>query len=119
MQHAPRERCACFWLFLFTIGNSESFVRSFWYNRFKLSCDRLPSSSLLPSHVSPATRLLEKRRETFEIQEALEKQKQEFARKVRYLDTIQSLSDLAGSPPSYNTAIFISQRSTLSRIARC
>lgn len=37
--------------------------------------------SFLPSHVSPATRLLEKRRETFEIQEALEIQKQAFARK--------------------------------------
>jgi hypothetical protein len=36
--------------------------------------------------VSPATRLLEKRRETFEIQEALEKQKQEFAEKVCFND---------------------------------
>ncbi|BDA40597.1 Coiled-coil domain-containing protein 42 homolog [Coccomyxa sp. Obi] len=43
--------------------------------------ERPASTSFLPSHVSPATRLLEKRRETFEIQEALEKQKQQFARK--------------------------------------
>jgi hypothetical protein len=34
-------------------------------------------------HVSPATRLLEKRRQMFEVQEALEQQKQEYARKVR------------------------------------
>lgn len=34
-------------------------------------------------NVSPATRLLEKRRQMFEVQEALEAQKQEFARKVR------------------------------------
>lgn len=34
-------------------------------------------------HVSPATRLLEKRRQMFEVQEALEAQKQEFNRKVR------------------------------------
>jgi hypothetical protein len=33
-------------------------------------------------NVSPATRLLEKRRQMFEVQEALELQKQEFARKV-------------------------------------
>lgn len=31
-------------------------------------------------HVSPATRLLEKRRQMFEIQEALEAQKEEFSR---------------------------------------
>jgi hypothetical protein len=33
-------------------------------------------------HVSPATRLLEKRRQMFEVQEALEQQKLEFNRKV-------------------------------------
>ena len=32
-------------------------------------------------HVSPATRLLEKRRQMFEVQEALDAQKQEFARR--------------------------------------
>jgi hypothetical protein len=38
--------------------------------------------TLVLEHVSPATRLLEKRRQMFEVQEALEQQKQEFARKV-------------------------------------
>mmetsp|Transcript_4361 Transcript_4361/g.15122 ORF Transcript_4361/g.15122 Transcript_4361/m.15122 type:complete len:302 (+) Transcript_4361:93-998(+) len=37
--------------------------------------------TLVLEHVSPATRLLEKRRQMFEVQEALEAQKQEFARK--------------------------------------
>lgn len=36
--------------------------------------------NFLLDHVSPATRLLEKRRQMFEIQEALEAQKEEFAR---------------------------------------
>lgn len=39
----------------------------------------MPHSFLL-DHVSPATRLLEKRRQMFEIQEALEAQKEEFSR---------------------------------------
>lgn len=43
---------------------------------------QLPGSLAL-SNVSPATRLLEKRRQMFEVQEALEAAKQEFARKVR------------------------------------
>lgn len=38
-------------------------------------------------NVSPATRLLEKQRQMFEVQEALEIQKQEFARKVRNAKT--------------------------------
>ena len=37
--------------------------------------------TLVLEHVSPATRLLEKRRQMFEVQEALEAQKQEFNRK--------------------------------------
>lgn len=45
-------------------------------------------SNLAMANVTPATRLLEKRRQMFEVQEALEAQKQEFARKVR-LHTIQ------------------------------
>eukprot|EP00197_Chlamydomonas_leiostraca_P014764 CAMPEP_0202871526 /NCGR_PEP_ID=MMETSP1391-20130828/18943_1 /ASSEMBLY_ACC=CAM_ASM_000867 /TAXON_ID=1034604 /ORGANISM="Chlamydomonas leiostraca, Strain SAG 11-49" /LENGTH=287 /DNA_ID=CAMNT_0049552355 /DNA_START=77 /DNA_END=937 /DNA_ORIENTATION=+ len=40
----------------------------------------LPQTLVL-DHVSPATRLLEKRRQMFEVQEALEAQKQEFNRK--------------------------------------
>ncbi|KAJ9531595.1 hypothetical protein V8C86DRAFT_1811506 [Haematococcus lacustris] len=40
----------------------------------------LPTALVL-DHVSPATRLLEKRRQMFEVQEALEAQKQEFNRK--------------------------------------
>ena len=36
--------------------------------------------NFLLDHVSPATRLLEKRRQMFEIQEALEAQKEEFSR---------------------------------------
>ena len=39
--------------------------------------------ALAMTNVSPATRLLEKRRQMFEVQEALEVQKQDFARKVR------------------------------------
>lgn len=38
--------------------------------------------TLVLDHVSPATRLLEKRRQMFEVQEALEAQKQDFNRKV-------------------------------------
>ena len=38
--------------------------------------------TLVLEHVSPATRLLEKRRQMFEVQEALEQQKQEFNNKV-------------------------------------
>lgn len=37
--------------------------------------------TLVLEHVSPATRLLEKRRQMFEVQEALEQQKQEFFKK--------------------------------------
>ena len=37
--------------------------------------------SLTLDHVSPATRLLEKRRQMFEVQEALDAQKEEFARR--------------------------------------
>lgn len=37
--------------------------------------------TLVLDHVSPATRLLEKRRQMFEVQEALEAQKQDFNRK--------------------------------------
>lgn len=37
-------------------------------------------------HVSPATRLLEKRRQMFEVQEALELQKHEFNKKVGYFE---------------------------------
>jgi len=38
---------------------------------------------LVLEHASPSTQLLEKRRQMFEVQEALELEKQEFARKVR------------------------------------
>lgn len=37
---------------------------------------------LVLENVTPATRLLEKRRQMFEVQEALEEQKQDYARKV-------------------------------------
>lgn len=44
---------------------------------------RLPlSRPFALEHASPSTRLLEKRRQMFEVQEALEAQKLEFARKV-------------------------------------
>ncbi|PNH07304.1 Coiled-coil domain-containing protein 42 [Tetrabaena socialis] len=43
-------------------------------------CRMLPQTLVL-DHVSPATRLLEKRRQMFEVQEALEAQKQDFNRK--------------------------------------
>lgn len=44
---------------------------------------RTAPKNMLLENVSPATRLLEKRRQMFEVQEALELQKQDFARKVR------------------------------------
>ena len=44
-------------------------------------CRAVPHTLVL-EHVSPATRLLEKRRQMFEVQEALEQQKMEFNRKV-------------------------------------
>ena len=48
-----------------------------------LSPDRKTTTKeLVLEHVSPATRLLEKRRQMFEVQEALENQKQEFNLKV-------------------------------------
>lgn len=50
-----------------------------------LARSRALPGSLAMANVSPATRLLEKRRQMFEVQEALEVQKQEFARKVRAL----------------------------------
>ena len=37
--------------------------------------------SLLFDHITPATKLLEKRRQMFEVQEALNAQKDEFARR--------------------------------------
>jgi len=40
------------------------------------------SNALQFESASPATRLLEKRRQMFEVQELLEQQKQEFAQKV-------------------------------------
>ena len=46
-------------------------------------------------HVSPATRLLEKRRQMFEVQEALEQQKTEFNRKVCHAFVMHSLTDIA------------------------
>ncbi len=49
----------------------------------RLSARRMLPHTLVLDHVSPATRLLEKRRQMFEVQEALEAQKQEFNRKVR------------------------------------
>lgn len=45
---------------------------------------REPSMALILENVSPATRLLEKRRQMFEVQEALEAQKEEYARKADF-----------------------------------
>lgn len=47
-----------------------------------VSVHRQIPHTLVLEHVSPATRLLEKRRQMFEVQEALEQQKQDYARKV-------------------------------------
>lgn len=47
-----------------------------------VSAHRQIPHTLVLEHVSPATRLLEKRRQMFEVQEALEQQKQDYARKV-------------------------------------
>ena len=46
--------------------------------------NRMLPQTLVLDHVSPATRLLEKRRQMFEVQEALEAQKAEFNRKVSF-----------------------------------
>lgn len=43
---------------------------------------RMQPNTLVLENVCPATRLLEKRRQMFEVQEALEAQKEEFARKA-------------------------------------
>lgn len=48
-----------------------------------LCLTRSSTRTLTLDNASPATRLLEKRRQMFEVQEALEAQKQEFAKKVR------------------------------------
>lgn len=45
--------------------------------------------TLVMDHVSPATRLLEKRRQMFEVQEALELQKEEFNKKVSALPDVK------------------------------
>lgn len=51
--------------------------------RCRLYCvSRALPSNLAMANVMPATRLLEKRRQMFEVQDALEAQKQDFARKV-------------------------------------
>jgi hypothetical protein len=47
-----------------------------------LCLTRSSTRTLTLDNASPATRLLEKRRQMFEVQEALEAQKQEFAKKV-------------------------------------
>ena len=47
-----------------------------------VSVHRQIPHTLVLEKVSPATRLLEKRRQMFEVQEALEQQKQDYARKV-------------------------------------
>ena len=52
-----------------------------------MSVHRQIPHTLVLEHVSPATRLLEKRRQMFEVQEALEQQKQDYARKVAGLVT--------------------------------
>jgi hypothetical protein len=46
-----------------------------------VTCSPVAKQFIL-ENASPSTRLLEKRRQMFEVQEALELQKQEFARKV-------------------------------------
>ena len=53
-------------------------VRATWM--LDISGPALPQTLTL-DHVSPATRLLEKRRQMFEVQEALDAQKEEFARR--------------------------------------
>ena len=57
----------------------------------KITClhpHRLPQTLLLDG-LSPASRLLEKRRQMFEVQETLEAQKQDFNRKVNILDSVR------------------------------
>lgn len=47
-----------------------------------MCCNVCSKPAVALEHASPSTRLLEKWRQTFEVQEALEAQKQEFSRKV-------------------------------------
>lgn len=52
-----------------------------WENLFRLICSRAGAKALFIDHVSPQTRLLEKRRQVFEVEEALEAQKEEYSRR--------------------------------------
>ena len=64
------------------------------------SQNRNTPHTLVLEHVSPATRLLEKRRQMFEVQESLEAQKQEFQRCVRKIHlTRRILGNVPGPRP--------------------
>jgi len=63
------------------------------------SVHRTLPHTLVLEHVAPATRLLEKRRQMFEVQEALEQQKREFFRCYTHPDLSASLSASPQSPP--------------------
>ena len=50
----------------------------------RLASRRIPPSQLVLPEVTPATRLLEKRRQQFEADEALEAAKQQYATQARH-----------------------------------
>lgn len=75
-------------------------------------CRMLPQTLVL-DHVSPATRLLEKRRQMFEVQEALEHQKQEFNRKVRVREFFDCECSSSTAPAAALKATSVSSRPQL------
>lgn len=68
------------------------------------------SEALALDHVSPATRLLEKRRQTFEVQDALDHQKEEFARKEEAFAARESALRAKVNLSSSNNGPFSSPR---------
>ncbi len=59
----------------------EPHTVNFYFLMHDLQRTKHLPQTLTLDHVSPATRLLEKRRQMFEVQEALDAQKEEFARR--------------------------------------
>ena len=62
-----------------SVPNQTQLKFSTW-NLFATMSEEHPAQNLIFENVSPATRLLEKRRQMYEVQEALENQKAHFAK---------------------------------------
>lgn len=73
---------------------------NFIYSCAGMLCRGARTKPLALEHASPSTRLLEKWRQMFEVQEALEAQKQEFARKVRP-QKLYNTGKCRGNPTQY------------------